>query len=116
MQSAEAVPLLSSGGYVFLREPRGAAQQAVGLGGLLVVHSPYGSGSYFAYDLACPVERDKNTIVVVDSLMHAYCPTCHTSFDILYGTGQPQNDKKAPPLQRYFTQLSADRSTLMITN
>jgi nitrite reductase/ring-hydroxylating ferredoxin subunit len=62
--------------------------ERIGLGGLLVVHTPI--GEYYAFDLACPNEQtpNRNTIVEVDKDgMKAVCPKCGTKYDIWDGPG-----------------------------
>lgn len=116
MSSAEAQPLLASGGYVVITQPKSVVSRDIGLGGLLVVHSPHREGAFYAYDLACPVERDRNVRIFVNDRWEAECHKCGNRFDILYGTGLASSSSSVPPLQVYRTQLSWDRTSLLITN
>lgn len=72
------------------------ANEKVGFGGVLVIN---GMGdnpvNLFAYDLACPVEAERNVLVVPDkSGITATCPKCGTVFTIATGTGAPQSGTK----------------------
>jgi nitrite reductase/ring-hydroxylating ferredoxin subunit len=69
--------------------------ERIGLGGLLVVHTPI--GEYCAFDLACPNENTpgRNTTVEVDeNMINAICPKCGTKYQILNGTGIALEGKK----------------------
>lgn len=77
--------LLSIGHKSFI-EPR-KAMERMGFGGILVVKSFDGiNGLYYAYDLACPYEHNRNKLVEVDkSGAKAVCPHCGSEFEIVYG-------------------------------
>ena len=69
--------------------------ERLGLGGLLIVHTPL--DEYCVFDLACPNEQtpNRNTIVEVDeSMINAVCPRCGTKYQILNGTGIALEGKK----------------------
>jgi len=69
--------------------------ERIGLGGLLVVHTPL--DEYCAFDLACPNEQtpNRNTIIEVDEDgINAICPKCGTKYQILNGTGIALEGKK----------------------
>ena len=69
--------------------------ERIGLGGLLVVHTPL--AEYRAFDLACPNEQipNRNTIVEVDAnMLNAVCPRCGTKYQILDGSGIALESKK----------------------
>jgi nitrite reductase/ring-hydroxylating ferredoxin subunit len=69
--------------------------ERIGLGGLLVVHTPL--GEYCAFDLACPNEPtpSRNTIVEVEEgMINAVCRRCGTKYQILNGTGIALEGKK----------------------
>jgi hypothetical protein len=63
----------------------------LGFGGILVIN---GRGenmlvNLFAYDLACPVEVDRNVRIVPDDLGQAKCPKCGATYIIANGSGSP---------------------------
>jgi nitrite reductase/ring-hydroxylating ferredoxin subunit len=88
--------------------------ERIGLGGLLVVHTPL--DEYCAFDLACPNEStpNRNTIVEVDEDgIHAVCRKCGTKYQIMNGTGIALEGKKFG-LRRY--NVSVSGSTGVVTN
>lgn len=47
-------------------------------------------GNPVAYDLSCPVERSKTVrIMVDDEAANAYCPVCHSVYDVFSNYGSP---------------------------
>ena len=72
-----------------------AQNERIGMGGLVVVHTPF--DTWTAFDLACPNEQspNRNTIVeVIDGGMNALCSKCGTKYQILDGTGIALEGKK----------------------
>lgn len=73
------------------RLPQGypyTAMSATGFGGVLLV-CDY-TGNPVAYDLACPVECKADVRIRVDHTLHdAFCPVCHSRYDIYSGHGFP---------------------------
>jgi len=81
--------------YKEFTKPR-LASDRLGFGGVLVIN---GMGdnpvNLFAYDLACPVESQRDIRVVPDkSGITATCPKCGAVFTIATGTGAPQSGTK----------------------
>ena len=90
--------------YKIITQPRFAVERT-GFGGILVIN---GMGeapiNLYAYDLACPVEAQRNIRVVPDNMssssasvataITATCPKCGTVFSIATGTGAPQSGAK----------------------
>lgn len=59
-----------------------------GFGGILLVTDIHGDPH--AFDLACPVEAQRDVRVVVDTeLQKARCPKCHSIYDIFTNYGLP---------------------------
>ena len=88
--------------------------ERIGLGGLLVVHTPF--DTWCAFDLACPNEQapNRNTIVVVDEDgINAVCSHCGTKYQIMDGTGINLDGKKFG-LKRY--NVSVNGNTGVVTN
>lgn len=78
-----------------------------GFGGVLLI-SGYSNGDYnvpLAYDLACPVEAKNNVRIQIDKTnFEAFCPTCHSRYDVCEGSGRPLSGEaltKNYGLQRY---------------
>lgn len=64
------------------------ALSQTGFGGILIVGDILGAPR--AYDLACPVECKADVRIVVDpDAANAYCPKCHSVYDIFTNYGQP---------------------------
>lgn len=62
-------------------------RSATGFGGIMLV---YGINGPTAYDRACPVEIDKNTVLSFDyDSMEAYCPKCGSRFNVCEADGVP---------------------------
>ena len=90
--------------YKTITQPRTALEK-LGFGGILVIN---GMGDDFiniyAYDLACPVEAQRDIRVVPDNMssssaavstaVTATCPKCGAVFNIAGGTGAPQSGTK----------------------
>jgi hypothetical protein len=69
--------------------------ERIGLGGLVVVRTPF--DTWAAFDLACPNEPSpsRNTIVdIIDGGINALCSQCGTKYQILDGTGLTLESKK----------------------
>jgi len=83
--------------YKVITKPRFAVEK-LGFGGILVIN---GMGeapvNLYAYDLACPVEAQRNVLIVPDkSGITATCPRCGAVYTIATGTGAPQSGSKYP--------------------
>jgi hypothetical protein len=68
----------------------------LGYGGILVIN---GIGAdevnLFAYDLACPVEVDRNVkVVAADNIGQVVCPKCKAVYNISNGSGSPVSGSK----------------------
>jgi hypothetical protein len=68
----------------------------LGFGGILVIN---GRGenmliNLFAYDLACPVEVNRNIRIVPDDLGQAVCPRCGAVYMIANGSGASLSGSK----------------------
>jgi hypothetical protein len=68
----------------------------IGFGGILVIngHGENMLVNLFAYDLACPVEVDKNIRIVPNDLVQAVCPHCKAVYMIANGSGAPLSGSK----------------------
>jgi nitrite reductase/ring-hydroxylating ferredoxin subunit len=88
--------------------------ERIGLGGLVVVRTPF--DTWHAFDLACPNEStpNRNTIVEVDEDgINAVCSHCGTKYQIVDGTGIALEGKKHG-LRSY--HVSVTGSTGVVTN
>ena len=82
-----------------------------GFSGVLVV-SGY-EDKYYAFDLCCPHEANKNITVEADNTGYATCPKCGTIYEIGLGTGTP-NGVSEYALTRY--QVTRRGQELIIQN
>ncbi|MDR0834105.1 MAG: hypothetical protein LBN93_08000 [Candidatus Symbiothrix sp.] len=106
-QDADLIPALATKSFT---TPR-LATDKIGFGGILVINGLSTGGgaiNLFAYDLACPVEVDKNVKVVPDDAGKAVCPKCGTVFVTAYGSGMPESVSKYP-LKSYTVQQTGDK-------
>lgn len=62
------------------------ASTYTGFGGVLLI---YGLERPLAYDLACPVELNKEVRLKVNDSLEAECPKCGSRYDIFSGGGAP---------------------------
>jgi hypothetical protein len=86
----------------------------VGYGGLLIVSSIDGN-QIFAYDLACPVESNRNITITPTKNGTAVCTTCGSEFVTMYGLGTVKSGAARKPLQRYSVQQQ-DLGVFLIRN
>jgi hypothetical protein len=71
------------------------AADRLGFGGILVIHGVGVDGiNLFAYDLACPVEVNREVKVVADDIGNAVCPKCKAVYNIANGSGAPVSGSK----------------------
>ncbi len=111
--SSKGKDLLPQGGYVRILN-REVERSAIGFGGLLVIHSLGDNGAYYAYDLACPKERDAEILLVVNKAYEAECPKCKSRFSIQFGDGSPIAPPADKPLRTY--QVTHTGRGLLIRN
>jgi len=78
----------------------------IGYGGILV-YSGF-DGEYYAFDIACPYEANKDIEVYPNDLGQAVCEKCGSVFDIGYGIGNPSSGPAKEALKRYKTSFSGD--------
>ena len=65
-----------------------------GFGGVLLCGDIHGNA--VAYDLSCPVERQRNIRVLVDlEKNNAYCPKCGSVYDVFSNYGVPLSGEAA---------------------
>lgn len=79
---------------------------ATGFGGVLLISGmdPFSTVTDIplAYDLACPVERNRNIRVQVsDETYVAVCPECHSSYDVTMQRGAPISGPAATGKYKY---------------
>ena len=75
----------------------------LGYFGVLVVcgFNSYGNTQYYAYDLCCPYEANRNIKVQADNTGWAECPKCGTKYEIAYGSGTPSEGPSEYALTRF---------------
>lgn len=87
--------------------------ETTGFGGVLLVGDLYGAPR--AYDLACPVECRADVRIVVDTeANNAYCPRCHSVYDIYTNYGQPlagQAAERGYALRQYYVGAGSSSAT-----
>lgn len=86
----------------------------LGYSGLLVVRS-HDASALYAYDLCCPHECEKQTVVVPSSEGKATCKTCGTVYVTMFGTGHVESGPGKKPLQRYAVSPQSN-GVFIITN
>jgi hypothetical protein len=102
----DMMQLAGSPSHLSFIRPKNAGDQ-LGYGGLLVVHgldyTP--SATYYVYDLACPVESQKNIRIQPDDTgLTATCNRCGSVFNIADG-GYPQSGTELKLIRYQITPL-----------
>lgn len=79
-----------------LNEPAGfyyVVSDCTGFGGLLLVCDVYGTPQ--VYDLACPVEMQRDVRVFINKNNEAECPKCHSTYTVFENYGMPLSGRAA---------------------
>lgn len=113
LRSSQWRVLSSPGTIVVIAAPHSASDR-VGYGGIIVAHALI-EDRYYAYDAACPVERDADVRLSVDGLV-LRCPQCHSTFDPLHSHGAPISGVAHVPLRQYRAVYDPIRQVVRITN
>jgi hypothetical protein len=95
LYAEDMMKLISPSSHLSFTQSNHADDQ-LGYGGILVVHGlDYGASyTYYVYDLACPVEAQRNIRIGPDrSGITATCSHCHSVFNIVDG-GYPESGTK----------------------
>ncbi len=75
--------LLVQSGSVYFTERR-HEREALGFGGIIVYHSAFENGRFYAYDMACPNEVSR-TVRVYPNMINAVCEKCGSVFSLETG-------------------------------
>lgn len=98
--SAEGRALLPPGGIITLTTAKLEAQR-LGFAGLIVVHSLDQEGGFHAFDIACPVEAQRNVRLQISDTYEAVCPMCKSHYTLLHSSGAPVSGPSREALLRY---------------
>lgn len=99
-------PILNSpGGYIEVTTPD-KINQYLGYGGLLIFCGF--DNRYYAYDLSCPHEHDRNVKIRASMAGVAECDSCKSVFDIGFGSGFTNSGPSKYPLRQYTVTRSGD--------
>ncbi len=81
--------------------------EMMGYAGILVAHGSYG---YYAYDLCCPHEAQRNIKIAPTDIGTAICPECGTEYDTAtYGSGRPLSGPSKHALVRFNVSNAGQR-------
>lgn len=91
----------------------------LGYGGILVIcgmsstntTDPY---QYYAYDLSCPHEADRNIRVVPNESGQAICEECGSVYEIGFGTGVPVEGDSNERLKSYRCSLRREHNAVKL--
>jgi len=112
-----------TGAYLKITQKR-LDTDRLGFGGLLIIN---GVGlepvNLFAYDLACPVEANRNALIVPEDINEtgtptaftAKCQKCGAVYDIIGGFGTPKSGSKYY-LRTYRVMKTANSGEYIVTN
>ncbi|MBQ0007351.1 MAG: hypothetical protein KBT40_01340 [bacterium] len=105
-------PILDTqGGYYVVTTPT-EYNQYLGFSGLLIFHGF--DDRFYAFDLCCPYECNREIRIVPESTGRATCPECGSEYDIGFGTGRPTKGPSTKVLRRY--NVSVTGSVVRVTN
>ncbi len=76
----------------------------IGFGGIVVFHTF--DDHFAAFDLCCPNELKRTTVVEPNMAGSAVCPVCGTTYDIGFGTGFVSSGPSKFPLKQYTVLVS----------
>jgi len=103
---------LSNSGSSLYVTSSNIATEELGYGGIIVVHAF--DDSYYAFDLACPVEVDENIrIGKPDQSLICKCDSCNEEYDLSLGLGTPLNHISKEGLRRY--NVTLDGNYIIVT-
>ena len=94
-------------------KPR-TAGEFVGYGGLLLFRSA--EGAVFAYDLACPNEKDRSIHVIPGNTGKAECPVCKSVYVTMYGLGSVESGPSGNSLQKYRVEKKSGNGVFVVVN
>lgn len=103
-----------------LRKPSNypyTAMTYTGFGGVLLVSDVMGNPQ--AYDLACPVEADKNVRVEIDDEFLAHCPKCGSTYNVFSLLGHPVSGRATElgyGLRRYHVGPGRNGAAYMVVS
>jgi len=90
------------------------ATEAYGYGGILIACT--WDGQYCAFDLACPVEADRNIRVSkTDQALIVKCESCGEEYDLGFGDGTPTKKISKEALKRYSANLNESNNHIIVT-
>jgi hypothetical protein len=92
-QDSDLIPILATKSITQKRNE----MDEIGFGGVLVINGISTDGSLinlFAYDLACPVEAERDKRVIPNDIGKAVCPYCGTVYVIDRGYGYSESGTK----------------------
>lgn len=113
LQASAYRPLASPGGMVRITTPTTITER-IGYGGVAVVRS-LTEMRFYAYDLACPHEA-RPAIRVEEYDLQLRCPSCGSTFEVVYGSGAPTSGPARAPLRSYVARYDALLHHITITN
>lgn len=104
---------LNSYGSCYINDDK-LDNEAYGYGGILIACT--WDGQYCAFDLACPVEADRNIKVSkTDQALIVKCESCGEEYDLSYGDGTPTKKISKEPLKRYTAILDPINNDIVVS-
>lgn len=88
-----------------------------GYGGVMVVCGY--DDAYYAYDMACPVEREAGVRIYVDENMYGRCKVCGSTYDLFWGSGAPKSGEASTQgygLRKYSVTYIPANDSYIISN
>ena len=108
--NSEAIELRIIGGHkTFTSADFG---DAIGYGGIVIIHGF--DEEFYAFDLACPHEVDREIKVEPNDAGQAVCPTCESVFSIGYGSGNRLSGPAEEGLKKYMVSSYEGVSGIII--
>lgn len=88
-----------------------------GYGGVMVVCGY--DHAYYAYDMACPVEREAGVRIYVDENMDGRCKVCGSTYDLFWGSGAPKTGEASVQgyaLRKYYVSYIPANDSYLVSN
>ncbi len=101
-------------GGILIIDQQTTTGETLGYGGLVVVRSLM-EDKFYAFDASCPYENSSAVSLQIQDLQ-LKCPDCLSTFEVLYGNGNPIKGEARNPLRRYTCIYEPENHKLLVMN
>jgi nitrite reductase/ring-hydroxylating ferredoxin subunit len=111
----EAQELLAPGGSKTFTTPS-KQTDALGYGGIIVYHSSYEQGQFYAYDMACPNEISRTVRVTPYNAIQVKCEKCGAVFSLETGNCVEGEAKEGLKIYQAIASYTAAGTVIRVIN